>query len=164
MSHWRKQFVDDKTLGAHDLEQDGKFITVIVEITKIYQGEIVGSMGKESKVMADLKGFKKPMIVNRTNFKRLESRFETFEMDEFLNKPIVLQVEKVKSPEGIVPALRISARPPAPVVVTKKPILAEDFPKALAAVESGAMTAEKLKETRELTADQIKQVDEIQSK
>lgn len=62
MSHWRKQFVDDKTIGAHDLEVDGKFGTAIVKIKRFYQDTLVGSMGKEDKVFAELIGFKKPMI------------------------------------------------------------------------------------------------------
>lgn len=159
MSHWRKQFVDDKTIGAHDLEVDGKFGTAIVKIKRFYQDTLVGSMGKEDKVFAELIGFKKPMIVNRTNFKRLETYFNSFNMDDFLNKDVLLQVEKVKSPEGIVPALRFSSRsiPKA----QKQPIADADFPKALAAVKSGATTVEKLKETRALTPDQEKQLDEI---
>jgi hypothetical protein len=159
MSHWRKQFVDDKTIGAHDLEVDGKFGTAIVKIKRFYQDTLVGSMGKEDKVFAELIGFKKPMIVNRTNFKRLETYFDSFNMDDFLNKDVLLQVEKVKSPEGIVPALRFSSRPIPKA--QKQPIADADFPKALAAVQNGSTTAEKLKETRALTPKQIKQLDEI---
>jgi len=159
MSHWRKQFVDDKTIGAHDLEIDGKFGTAIVKIKRFYQDTLVGSMGKEDKVFAELIGMNKPMIVNRTNFKRLETYFNSFNMDDFLNKDVLLQVEKVKSPEGIVPALRFSSRPIPKA--QKQPIADADFPKALAAVKSGSTTAEKLKETRALTPEQIKQLDEI---
>jgi hypothetical protein len=160
MSHWRKQFVDDKTIGAHDLEVDGKFGTAIVKIKRFYQDTLVGSMGKEDKVFAELIGFKKPMIVNRTNFKRLEAFFNSFNMDDFLNKDVLLQVEKVKSPEGIVPALRFSSRP-LPQKAANPPIADKDFPKAIAAIKNGSTTAETLKTTRSLTPEQIKQLDEI---
>lgn len=161
MSHWRKQFADDKTIGAHDLEKDGKFQQVIVNIEKFYQGELVGSMGKEMKVFAKLKQFQKPMVVNRTNFKRLEVFFNSFDMDEFLNKDVLLTVEKVKSPDGIVPALRFSSRPIPKQSDAKPPIKDEDFPKALDAVKGGAMTKEKLIETRTLSKEQLKQLNEI---
>lgn len=159
--HWRKQFADDKTIGSHDLEKDGKFVPVVVHIEKFYQGEIVGSMGKEQKVFAKLKEFAKPCIVNRTNFKRLETYFKTFEMNEFLNKPVLLQVETVKSPEGLVPALRFSSRPIPTQQQAKKPIADSEFPKALDAVSKGVMTKEKLIETRLLTDEQLKQLNEI---
>jgi hypothetical protein len=158
--HWRKQFADDKTIGSHDLEKDGKFVPVVVHIEKFYQGEIVGSMGKEQKVFAKLKEFAKPCIVNRTNFKRLETYFKTFEMNEFLNKPIMLTVETVKSPDGLVPALRFSSRPlpqskPKPVITDDK------FPAALEAVRTGAMTIDKVKEMYEVTPTQLKALNEV---
>lgn len=159
--HWRKQFADDKTIGSHDLEKDGKFVPVVVHIEKFYQGELVGSMGKEQKIFAKLKEFQKPMICNRSNFKKLETFFKTFEMEQFLNKPIMLTVETVKSPDGLVPALRFSSRPlpqskPKPVITDDK------FPAALESVKSGAMTIEKIKEIYEVTPEQLKQLNEIQ--
>jgi hypothetical protein len=159
--HWRKQFADDKTIGSHDLEKDGKFVPVVVHIEKFYQGEMVGSMGKEQKIFAKLKEFSKPMVCNRTNFKRLETFFKTFEMEQFLNKSILLTVETVKSPEGLVPALRFSSRPVPVQQTTKKPIADSEFPKALDAVSKGVMTKEKLIETRSLTDEQLKQLNEI---
>jgi hypothetical protein len=159
--HWRKQFADDKTIGSHDLEKDGKFVPVVVHIEKFYQGEMVGSMGKEQKIFAKLKEFNKPMVCNRTNFKRLETFFKTFEMEQFLNKSILLTVETVKSPEGLVPALRFSSRPVPVQQTTKKPIADSEFPKALDAVSKGVMTKEKLIETRSLTGEQLKQLNEI---
>jgi hypothetical protein len=159
--HWRKQFADDKTIGSHDLEKDGKFVPVVVHIEKFYQGEIVGSMGKEQKVFAKLKEFAKPCIVNRTNFKRLETYFKTFEMNEFLNKPILLTVETVKSPEGLVPALRFSSRP-LPQSKAKPVITDDKFPAALEAVKTGAMTIDKIKEMYEVTPAQLKALDEVQ--
>ena len=159
--HWRKQFADDKTIGSHDLEKDGKFVPVVVHIEKFYQGEMVGSMGKEQKIFAKLKEFNKPMVCNRTNFKRLETFFKTFEMEQFLNKSILLTVETVKSPEGLVPALRFSSRPVPVQQTTKKPIADSEFPKALDAVSKGVMTKEKLIETRSLTDEQLNQLNEI---
>lgn len=153
MSHWRKQFADEKTIGAHDLEVDGVFGEMIVTITRFFQGELVGSMGKEQKVMAQLAEFPKPMIVNRTNFKRLEKLFDSFEMNDYLNKPVKLMVENVKSPEGIVPALRFSSRP---VEVQKQlpTVTPEALEKLKTMIKEGKTTADKIKTQRTLTAEQ----------
>jgi hypothetical protein len=112
--HWRQNFKDsDKYLGAVDLWDDKKkgYAQLVVTIDKFFVDEMVGSMGKERKVFCKLKEFNKPMVVNVTNFKRLQKLFETVEQDVYLGKPIALGVEKVSSPEGKVDALRFSSRP-----------------------------------------------------
>jgi hypothetical protein len=163
--HWRNLFdKDEKFLGSWNLEVNGKFVPQIVHIERFFQDTLVSSMGKESKIVCKLKEFPKPMVVNRTNFKRLETLFNSFTMDDFLNKPVTLQVEKVKSPDGLVNALRFSARAPQVQTPTKPAISDSDFPKALAAVEKGTRTVEQLIETRSLTEDQIKQLRDVQSK
>jgi hypothetical protein len=160
MSHWRKQFADEKTIGAHDLEVDGKFGEMVVTIEKFYQGELVGSMGKENKVFAKLKEFAKPMIVNRTNFKRLEKLFNSFDMEQYLNKPVKLIVEQVKSPEGIVPALRFSSRSvEVPAAAKALPsVKPEDFGNLMEMVTSGKMSIADVQSKRLLTPQQLKEL------
>jgi hypothetical protein len=159
--HWRSLFdKDEKFLGSWNLELNGKYNQVIVHIEKFYQDELIGSMGKEQKIACKLKEYPKGMVINRTNFKRLQTLFNSIDTEDFLNKPVLLQVEKVKSPEGLVDALRFSARPPV-IKDAKPPIKDEDFPKALDALKSGAMTKEKLISTRTLSKEQLKQIDEI---
>lgn len=152
---------DDKNLGAWDLEVNGKYEPKEVTIERFFQDTLVGQMGKESKVFVKLKEFDKPMVCNRTNFKRLETFFKSFNPDDYVGKSIVLGVEKVSSPEGKVDALRFSTRPIPPKVPVKPPIKDEDFPKAIEAVKKGTMTADKLKETRSLTPQQIEQLDAL---
>lgn len=158
--HWRQNFKDsDKYLGAVDLWDDKKkgYAQLVVTIDKFFLDEMVGSMGKERKVFCKLKEFNKPMVVNVTNFKRLQKLFETVEQDVYLGKPIALGVEKVSSPEGKVDALRFSSRPPQVVQQQAKPGIAdEDFPKAIASVKKGATTIDKLMASRTLTPNQIK--------
>lgn len=97
------------------------------------------------------------MVVNVTNFKRLQKLFETVEQDVYLGKPIALGVEKVSSPEGKVDALRFSSRPPQVAQKEAKPgISDDDFPKAIASVQKGSTTIEKLMASRTLTPNQIK--------
>lgn len=161
-NHWRQLFdKDEKFLGSWNLEKDGKFIQKVVHIERFYQDTLVSSMGKEQKIVCKLKEFDKPMVVNRTNFKRLETLYNTFDIESFVGKPVTLMVEKVKSPDGLVNALRFSSRPPQIEKPTLRPISDEDFPKAIDAIKKGSMKVDKIKATRSLTPEQIKQLDEI---
>ena len=145
---------DNKYLGAWDLEVDGKYEPKMVTIEKIYQDTFVGEMGKEDKVFIKLKEYSKPMVCNRSNFKRLETFFESFDPNSYIGKQIVITTEKVKSPQGLVDALRFSTRP-----LPKKelPTLNEDqLEKAIEAVKSGRTTIEKIKKQYTITEDQLK--------
>jgi len=145
---------DNKYLGAWDLEVDGKYEPKMVTIEKIYQDTFVGEMGKEDKVFIKLKEYSKPMVCNRSNFKRLETFFESFDPNSYIGKQIVITTEKVKSPQGLVDALRFSTRP-----LPKKelPMLNEDqLEKAIDAVKSGRTTIEKIKKQYTITEDQLK--------
>ena len=152
--HWRSLFArDEKFLGSWNLEKNGKYESVVVHIEKFYQDTLVGSMGKESKVVCKLKEFDKSMVVNRTNFKRLQQKFDSFDMNDYINKPVMLNVEKVKSPEGMVDALRFSTRP----VEVKKSLPAlkdEDVSKVKEKIANGELTLEKLKTMRSITKEQ----------
>jgi hypothetical protein len=159
--HWRSLFArDEKFLGSWNLEKDGKYEQVVVHIEKFYQDTLFGSMGKEQKVVCKLKEFDKPLVVNRTNFKRLQQKFDSFDMNDYIGKPVMLTVEKVKSPDGPVDALRFSTRP----VEVKKSLPAlkdEDVAKVKEKILNGEMTLEKLKTIRSITKEQE---DEIKSK
>ena len=154
MSHWRNLMKDNKYLGSWDLEVNGKYEPTIVTIEKIYQDVMVGEMGKEDKVFIKLKEFEKSMVSNRTNFKRLEIFFNSFNPDDYTSKQIVLSVEKVKSPQGMVDALRFSTRPLPKKELPSLPD--EKLPVAVESVKSGRTTIEKIQRQYTLTADQIK--------
>jgi hypothetical protein len=116
-------------------------------------------MGKEDKVFVKLKEFDKPMICNRSNFKRLETFFNSFNAEEYVGKQIVMMTEKVKSPQGLVDALRFSVRP-----IPKKelPILTDDqMSKAVLAIESGRTTIDKIKKSYNITNEQMEILNEI---
>jgi hypothetical protein len=161
MSHWRKLFQDEKYLGAWDLEVNGQYGSVQVTIEKIFTGEFVSQMGKENKVFIKLKEYQKPMVLNKTNAGRLQKLFNSFDPNEFIDKPVVLGVEKTKSPDGMVDALRFSTRPlPPQPTAAKKPISDADIPKVIKSILSGASTLDGLKEARELTAEQLVLINE----
>ena len=169
MGHWRTRFnKSDVTIGACDLfdEQTGKYIPVTVTIERIYEMEIAVQGGKEVKTVLKLDKFDKPMVCNKSNFERMTSFFKTPDDRYFIGHPISLGVEETKKPgsKEMVAALRFSTRPPLTPQQIKPGITDEAFPNALKSIESGKSTLEKLMETRTLTEDQIRQINEIQSK
>jgi len=153
MSHWRKMFADEKYLGAYSLEKDGKYEPLVVTIENVYVGDFLSQGGKEKRPFVKLKEFDKPMVVNRTNFRRLEKFFNSFDPVTYVGKQIVLGVENVSSPEGIVPALRFSTRP---LPVVQKPGLPESaLAKAIESVKkNGVKHIEKIEEKYSLTPEQ----------
>jgi hypothetical protein len=145
---------DNKYLGAWDLEVNGKYEPRVVTIEKVYQDTFVGEMGKEQKVFIKLKEFSKPMVTNRTNFKRLETFFDSFDPNAYIGKQIVLGAEKVKSPQGMVEALRFSTRP---LPKTELQPLPEDrFQGAIDSIKSKRTTFDAINKSFKLTAEQIK--------
>lgn len=145
-------FQDDKYLGSHNLEKEGKYESLVVTIENIYVGDFLSQGGKEKRPFVKLKEFEKPMVINRTNFKRLENFFNSFDPQKFVGKQIVLGVENVSSPEGIVPALRFSTRP---LPVIQKPQLPDAaLPKAIEGIQSGKQSIEKIESKYSLSAEQ----------
>ena len=153
---------DNKYLGSWDLEVNGKYEPKTVTIEKIYQDVFVGQMGKEDKVFLIMKEFDKPMVCNRSNFKRLEKFFGTFDYKEYVGKQIVLGTEKVQSPQGMVDALRFSTRPLPKK--TKQTLTSEMMDKAKNALESGRTTISKISATYELSKEQLKELNDVETK
>ena len=159
-THWRNLMADNKYLGAWDLEVNGKYEPKVVTIERVYQDTFVGEMGKEQKVFIKLKEFTKSMVVNRTNFKRLETLFNSFNPDDYIGKQIVISTEKVKSPQGLVDALRFSTRP---LPKTELPSLpADKLQAAVDAIKTKATTVDKISKQYSLSADQLKQLKDAQ--
>lgn len=159
MSHWRNMFSDERYLGAYSLEKDGKYEAVIVTIDNVYQGDFLSQGGKEKRPFIKLKEFDKPMVINRTNFKRLEKFFNSFDPSTYSGKQIVLGVETVSSPEGMVPALRFSTRP---LPTKEKPQLPDTMlDKAIESVKSGKSSIEKIEKAYSLTAEQRKALTDV---
>ncbi len=153
---------DNKYLGSWDLEVNGKYEPKLVTIKKIYQDVFVGEMGKEDKVFLMMNEFDKPMVCNRSNFKRLEKFFGTFDYNEYIGKQIVLNTEKVKSPQGMVDALRFSTRPLPKN--TKKVLTDDQMEKATESVLNGRSTLAKISAVYELSDSQIKTLKDAESK
>jgi hypothetical protein len=145
-THWRN-LTNEKYLGHWDLEVNGSFIPVNVTIEKIYNGEFIGEMGKEQKPFVKFKEYPKAMLINKTNFKRLELAFKSFKHQDYVGGIVTLKVEKVKAVGGtMVDALRISSTLP----VLQKPELTpthEKWMMAIAALRDNKTTIDKIMET-----------------
>lgn len=163
MAHYRERFSEsDKHLGSWDLwdDENKKYFQVEVTVDKFVNDVLVGSMGTEKKVFVKLKEYSKMMVCNVTNFKRLAKLYESVDENDFIGKTVILGVEKVKSPEGMVDALRFSTRKPVVETVGLKAISDDDFPKALASVGKGSTTVEKILAKYSVTEDQLKQLND----
>ena len=142
-THWRN-LTDESHLGSWDLEADGKFKTIIVTIERIFSAELIGQMGKQQKPFIKFKEFQKSMICNKTNFKRLEKRFNSFKVEDYINQQVFLAVEKVSSPEGKVDALRILSKKTESAPQAKKTLSDERFQGACEKIMSKDYTKEQL--------------------
>jgi hypothetical protein len=90
----------------------------------------------------------------------LETFFGSFNPDDYIGKQIVISVEKVKSPQGMVDALRFSTRP---LPKQEKPTLDDArFAKALQALQEGKTTVEKLTSDFNLNQAQHAEIKGIQ--
>jgi hypothetical protein len=162
MAHYRSRFAEsDKHLGSWDLwdDENKKYFQVEVTVDKFVNDVLVGSMGTEKKVFVKLKEYSKLMVCNVTNFKRLSKLYESVDENDFIGKTVVLGVEKVKSPEGMVDALRFSTRKPAPTVVEGLKFISDEaFPRALASVASGGTPIDKILAKYSVTEEQLKQL------
>jgi hypothetical protein len=164
MAHYRSRFAEsDKHLGSWDLwdDENKKYFQVEVTVDKFVNDVLVGSMGTEKKVFVKLKEYSKLMVCNVTNFKRLSKLYESVDENDFIGKTVVLGVEKVKSPEGMVDALRFSTRKPAPTVVEGLKFISDEaFPRALASVASGGTPIDKILAKYSVTEEQFKQLND----
>lgn len=145
-THWRN-LSEQHYLGAWDLEEDGKFKTILVTIERIFTDQFKGAGPKQKKAFIKLKEFDKPMVCNTSNFTRLETRFNTFDHSKFINQQVILQVEKADNPSNRgsqVDALRFSQRTPPSQTVQKKTITNERLDDAMVAIndEEHKMTKE----------------------
>jgi hypothetical protein len=132
-THWKKQFNYDY-LGSYSIN-DGQDMTLTIKSTK---KEMVANTGgkKEECFVCYFQENPKPMILNRTNCKTIESLYSPY-IEDWPGKKITLYVEKgVKAFGNEVDALRVRAVYPD----QKKPELlpnTEQWSKAVAFLKGG---------------------------
>ena len=109
--HWRK-LVNNNYFGSWDIPDKGYLIVTIKSVAK----EMVTNVGgnKEECVVAQLEDYK-PLILNRTNLKRIEKVMKSADVDNWIGKQVVLVAEKVRAFGETVDAVRVK-----PIQVTKE--------------------------------------------
>ena len=89
--HWKKT-TNPNYLGAYAFDE-GK--DLIVKISDVGEEPVVGQNGtSENCMVMHFDGDVKPLILNKTNMKRIEKALETPYLDEWCGKKIQLYVEK----------------------------------------------------------------------
>lgn len=158
MNHWR-ELMPSPYLGAWDIPQGGTLVGKIKSVTKKKISELQGV----EKIVIDFSDLPKPLMANATNMKAIASAVGTPDFTKWAGKEIELGLGKARSVQDgeIVDAIRVKRDKPTP---RKTAISDKDFPKALKAIQDGTWTKEQIIATRILTEDQLKQIDEIESK
>tara|TARA_R110000764_G_scaffold72464_3_gene148618 strand:+ start:2618 stop:2947 length:330 start_codon:yes stop_codon:yes gene_type:complete len=104
-THWKK-LTNPKYVGAHDILPLKEINVTISDVKK----EIVKNKdGEEECVVCYFVGAKKPMILNKTNMKIIQKKFDTPYIEEWKDKKITVYVAKVKAFGEVLDALRIKA-------------------------------------------------------
>lgn len=94
-------------LGSWDL-YDVPNNRIQVTIKRICDKEITGDRGKKSiETVCEFQEHFKPMILNKTNKKRLARLFKSVNSENLVGKRIEICYEQVKTKDGITDALRI---------------------------------------------------------
>ena len=155
MSHWR-EIVPSPYLGSWDLDKQND---TVVKIKKAPYRKKINELQGAEKIVIELEGMK-PMLANSTNMKNIEKALGTADHTQWAGMEVKLYVGRARSVQDgdEVDAIRVRREKP----VAKKAKIPEDqWENALKAVKSGAWTAEKLMEERDLTKEQIDELRKI---
>ena len=106
-THWKK-LTNPHYIGAHDLNP-GQELKITIEsvgheLIKCFDGKTIK---EEQCVVANIKGSKKPFILNKTNMKIITKVLDTPYIEEWAGKSIIIYSAKVKAFGDVVDALRV---------------------------------------------------------
>ena len=93
-THWKK-LDNPNYIGAYSL-MDGEVKDLTVIIEKVITEEVKSDRGKEVCKVAYLKG-QKPLILNATNSKIIQSIYDTPYIEDWKGKEITLYVARIKA-------------------------------------------------------------------
>ena len=107
VTHWKK-LTNPHYVGAHDL-QPGQELTVVIEsvsneVVKMFDGKDVK---EETCIVANLKGAKKPLILNKTNCKIISNNTGTPYIEDWVGKTITIYAAKVRAFGQMTEAIRV---------------------------------------------------------
>lgn len=156
-THWKKAFNPDY-LGAYSLDPGQE---LILTIKNLKTEKVKNADGREDEcLVCHFSEPVKPMILNVTNCKIIHRLYSTPYVEEWVGKQIQVYVAKVKAFGDTVDALRV--RPFVPT--GKKKLEANRLSGLIDAIQTGNYTIAKAKESFDLTADQLKQIEAADNK
>lgn len=153
-THW-KRLVNPDYIGAYSLDE-GCDLTVTIDY--VVRETIVGSGGKKEECTVAHLVKQKPLILNVTNSKTIAKLYGNF-IEDWSGKKITLFATTTRMGGDTVECLRIR-----PVVGEKvKPAINDKrFTDALAKIQAGEYTVEKLCANFALTPDQVEKLPSAQ--
>lgn len=140
MTHWKK-LTNPNYLGSYDFEPKEERILTIekVVVEQVIDMEKGGSAKKDC-IIAHFKENCKPMILNKTNCKMIQTLYDTPMIEQWAGKRIIVRVEKVKAFGKLEDALRIKKE--VPKVIAPQKIMCEDCKKEV--VQFGNYTPQQI--------------------
>lgn len=154
-THYKK-LMNPNYLGSWDVDPEIGYLDItLIRVDK----ELVTQPGgeKEECVVATLKDHK-PMILNSTNLKAIKKLFQSPYIEDWKNKTVRVQVEKVKAFGDVWDALRIKVEK-----VDTRPELnqkSEKWQGAIDALKNGKCDMELIKKNFRVTQEDIKKLEE----
>lgn len=108
-THWQKWY-NPNYLGAWAFNLGEEKTVTIKQI--VDSEEVQSQRGKELCRVAHFVEDVKPLILNKTNSRMIAKVWGTPYIEDWAGLKIVLKVKKVKSPDGMVDAVRVSSERP----------------------------------------------------
>jgi len=153
-THW-KRLVNPDYIGAYALNPGEDLTVTIKQVVR----ELVTQTGgkKEECTVAHLVG-QKPLILNATNSKTIAKLFGPY-IEDWAGQSITLYASMTNFGKEMVECLRIRSVVPDRVIV-KQPLSPERFANALAKVNAGQFSRDKLLNDYALTEEQVTAISE----
>lgn len=150
-THWRK-LQDNHYLGAYAIPEGADLAVTIKSVKRELIDASEGHV--EDACVAYLEGGHLPWIVNITNAKSIARLHGEF-IEDWVGKTVTLYKDQTRLDGELVDCIRVKAERPAPPPRT---VSDATFARALAQIEAGEYTAEKVRERFILSAAQEAQL------
>ena len=119
MTHWKK-LTNPNYLGSYDFEaKEERLLTIDKVIVEQVIDMEKGGSAKKDCIVAYFKEACKPMILNKTNCKMVQSLYDTPMIELWAGKKIIVKIERVKAFGKMEDALRIKKEVPKVAPVQK---------------------------------------------
>jgi hypothetical protein len=156
-THWKKNFNYDY-MGSYSLPEGQDLILTITETRKEM---VTGSNGKKEECfVCYFKESDKPMILNRTNCKVIETLYSSPYTEDWPGHKVQIGIEKVNAFGETVEALRVREKIPVKRITIG--LGHKSIPKFTEAIELGKSSIAKLQEMYDFTPDALSELQAVE--